>query len=225
MRAFQTLALILAFASVAAGQIYKEEAVKEASSRQVADTPANFFGPFRVNGEKPRGFEGFDFFILGYKEEKDADKDNRDALVPDKQGNVTVRGELVTAKGTPLAFETVRLVETGPVTVYYKGPTLSRITRAQPVRLSFTTVEVKGVKYGFSGEFLDEPDEEAGGFTHLRGTFTKYKNGKPVAEAKTNLRRLPYQELTQEREPPPTSAEDPPSEEAPAQPSQPSPLD
>ena len=218
MRAFQTLALILAFASVAAGQIHKEEAVKEASSRQVADLPSSYFGPFRVNGEKPRGFEGFDFFILGYKEEKDADKDNRDALVPDKQGHVKVRGELVTAKGTPLAFETVSLTETGPVTLYYKGPTLSRVTRALPVSLSFTTAEVKGVKYAFSGEYLDEPDEEAGGFTHLRGTFTKYRDGKPVAEARTNFRRLAYQELTQEREPQPASAEEPPSEEAPAQP-------
>ena len=160
--------------------------------------------------------------ILGYKEEKDADKDNRDALVPDKQGHVTVRGELVTAKGTPLAFEAVRLVETGPVTLFYRGPTLSRVARAQPVKLSFTTAEVKGTKYAFSGEYLDEPDEEAGGFTHLRGTFTKYKDGKPVAEAKANLRRLAYQELTQEREPQPAPAEEPPSEEVPGQPSQPS---
>ncbi|HEX6624339.1 MAG TPA: hypothetical protein VF064_11545 [Pyrinomonadaceae bacterium] len=218
MKILRSLALVLAFASVAAGQVYKEEAVKEESSRQVADMPASYFGPFRVNGDKPRGFEGFDFFILGYKEAKDADKDERDVLVPDKQGNVTVRGELVTAKGTPLAFETVKLTETGPVTFYYKGPTLSRITRAQPIRLSFTTVEVKGVKYAFSGEYLDEPDEEAGGFTYLRGTFTKYKNGKPVAEAKTNFRRLAYQELTQEREPPPASAEEPPSGDASGQP-------
>ncbi len=218
MKILRSLALVLAFASVAAGQVYKEEAVKEGSSRQVADMPASYFGPFRVNGDKPRGFEGFDFFILGYKEEKDADKDDRDALVPDKQGNVTVRGELITAKGTPLAFEAVKLTETGPVTFYYKGPTLSRIARAQPLRLSFTTVEVRGVKYAFSGEYLDEPDEEAGGFTYLRGTFTKYRNGKTVAEAKANFRRLAYQELTQGREPPPASAEEPPSGDASGQP-------
>jgi len=217
MKVLQSLALILAFASVAAGQIYKEEVVKEESSRQVADLPSSYFGPFRVNGEKPRGFEGFDFFILGYREEKDADKDNRDALVPDRQGNVTVRGELLTAKGTPLAFETVRLVEAGPVTLFYKGPALSRVARAQPVRLSFTTVEVRGVKYSFSGEYLDEPDEEAGGFTHLRGTLTKYKGGQPVAEAKANFRRLAYQELLPEPEPQPAPA-DLPGEELPARP-------
>ena len=201
MKLLQSLALVLAFASAAAGQIYREEAVKEESSRQVADLPSSFFGPFRLNGEKPRGFEGFDFFILGYREEKDADKDNRDALVPDKQGNVTVRGELVTSMGTPLAFETVKLTETGPVTRFYRGPTLTRTTRAQPIKLSFTTVEVKGIKYSFSGEYLDEPDEEGGGFTHLRGALTKYKAGKPVAEAKANFRRLAYQELTPEERP------------------------
>lgn len=215
MKVLQTLVLLLAFAPLAAGQVYKEEAVKEASSRQVADLPASYFGPFRINGEKPRGFEGFDFFILGYKEEKDADKDNRDALVPDKQGNVSVRGELITAKGTPLAFETVKLTETGPVTLFYRGPTLSRIARAQPVKLSFTTVEVKGIKYAFSGEYLDEPDEESGGLTYLRGTFTKYKGGKPVAEAKANFRRLAYQELLPEPEPQTAPAEEPPSEETP----------
>lgn len=159
-----------------------------------------FFGPFRINGEKPKGFESFDFFILGYREEKDADKDNRDALVPDKQGNVSVRGELLTAKGTPLAFETVKLVEAGPVTFFYRGPTLSRYSRAQPVRLSFTTAEVKGIKYAFSGEYLDDPDEENGGYTHLRGTFSKYKNGKLLYEAKTGFKRLAYQELTAEAE-------------------------
>lgn len=201
MKILRTLALVLLVTSAASGQVYKEEAVKEEASRQVADLPSTYFGPFRLNGEKPRGFEGFDFFILGYKEEKDADKDNRDALLPDKQGNVTVRGELVTTKGTPLAFETVRLSEAGPVTLFYRGPTLSRIRRAQPIKLSFTTVEVKGVKYSFSGEYLDEPDEEAGGFTHLRGTLTKYKDGKPVAETKANFRRLAYQELLPEQEP------------------------
>ena len=201
MKILLSLALLVAFAPLAAAQVYLEESVKEQTSRQVADVPANYFGPFRLNGEKPRGFEGFDFFILGYKEEKDADKDNRDALVPDKQGNVTVRGELVTSKGAPLSFETVRLTETGPVTLFYRGPTLSRVKRAQPIRLSFTTAEVKGIKYSFSGEYLDEPDEEAGGFTHLRGTFTKYKAGKPVAEAKANFRRLAYQELLPEEKP------------------------
>lgn len=201
MKALQSLALLLVFASAAAGQVYKEEAVKEASSRQVADLPASYFGPFRINGDKPPGFEGLDFFILGYGEEKDADKDNRDALAPDKQGHVSVRGELVTTKGTPLAFAAVKLTETGPVTLYYRGPTLSRISRAQPIKLSFTTVEVRGVKYAFSGEYLDEPDEESGGFTHLRGTLTKYKAGKPVAEAKANFRRLAYQELLPEQEP------------------------
>src|SRR3712207_5284826 len=116
MKFLLTLALLLLLAPAAAAQIYNEESVKEEASRQVADLPASYFGPFRLNGEKPRGFEGVDFFILGYREKEDAEKDNRDALVPDKQGNVAVRGELVTAKGTPLAFETVRLTETGPVT-------------------------------------------------------------------------------------------------------------
>ena len=218
MKLLQSLALVLAFAPLAAGQVYKEEAVKEDSSRQVADLPASYFGPFRINGEKPRGFEGFDFFILGYREEKDADKDNRDALLPDKQGNVSVRGELITAKGTPLAFETVRLVETGPVTLFYRGPALSRVRRAQPIKLSFTTVEVRGVKYAFSGEYLDEPDEESGGLTYLRGTFTKYKGGKPVAEAKANFRRLAYQELLTEPDAQPAPVEEASGEEAPAQP-------
>jgi hypothetical protein len=199
MKALVTLALILACSPVAAGQVYKEEAVKEETSRQVADQPATFFGPFRVNGEKPKGFESFDFFILGYKQEEDADKNNRDALLPDKQGVVSVRGELVTVKGAVLAFETVKLVETGPITFFYRGPTLSRVARAQPVKLSFTTVEVKGVKYAFSGEYLDEADEESGGFTQLRGVFSKHRNGKLVAEAKTGFKRLAYQELIQER--------------------------
>ncbi len=84
---------------------------------------------------------------------------------------------------------------------------MSRVRRAQPVKLSFTTVEVKGVKYSFSGEYLDEPDEEAGGFTNLRGTLTKFKAGKPVAEAKANFRRLAYQELVPDDAPQVTPVE------------------
>jgi hypothetical protein len=195
-----SLVLVLLFATVASAQVYIERAVPAESSRQIADSPATFFGPFRINGEKPRGFEGFDFFILGYKEDAKAEKDDRSALVPDANGIVPVRGELVTTRGTPLTFASVKLTETGPITVYYVGPSISRVERAKKITLTFSTNEVKGVRYEFNGEYLDTPEEESEGFTDLRGIFKKFKYGKLVAEAKTAFKRLPYDALT-EKEP------------------------
>ena len=190
------IALAASSVSIGAGQIQKEQSVVAESSHQVADQPSQFFGPFRINGEKPEGFEGFDFFVLSYKDETDAARDNREALVPDKEGNVPVRGELVTAKGTPLPFATVRISETGKVTVHFRGQEATRVVRTRPIKLDFTTVEVKGVRYDFSGEYLESAEEENGGFTFVRGILKKYKQGKLVAEAKTSFRQSPYEELT-----------------------------
>jgi hypothetical protein len=189
------LFFILLIGLATAGQITKEVKVGSASSRQVADKPAAYLGPFRINGEKPKGFEHFDYFILGYKEQADADRDNREALLPDARGVVAVRGQLGTIKGNLLDFEAVRLVEFGPVSEFFKGTLLSRVIRAQPVALSFTTVERKGFKYAFKGEYLDDPVEENGGYTYLKGALSKFRNGKLVAEAKVGFARIAYQEL------------------------------
>lgn len=201
MKPLVSLALALVFGPLAAGQDFREGTAKADSSHQVADQPASFFGPFRINGEKPKGFESFDFFILGYKESADAEKDNREALIPDKEGNISVRGELVTAKGTPLVFETLKLVEAGEVTLFYRGRAIYRVSRSQPIKLSFTTVEAKGVKYAFSGEYLADAAEEGGGLTNLRGVLSKFKDGKLVVEAKVGFRQMSYMELTPEEHP------------------------
>jgi hypothetical protein len=195
MKQLFPLAFILLFGLSASAQAVKEEKLKTDSSRQVADTPSTYFGPFRINGERPKDFENFDFFILGYGDETDAARDNRDALVPDKQGAVAVRGEVVTVKGNELDFGSVRLIETGSVTTILKQGLPKRVLRAQPVTLSFETIEKSGVKYAFKGEYLDEPAEEAGSYTYLRGVLSKFKGGKLVAETKIGFVRIAYEEL------------------------------
>jgi hypothetical protein len=188
MKIIFSLALVAACVLAAAGrQAENHEALRTETSRQVADKPADYFGPFHFNGETPRGFENFRLFALGYKEQTDADSDNRDALVPDGQGVVAVRGQLETVKGNQLDFESVRLVESGPVTEFFARGLPPRVVRAQPVSLSFKTVEMKGVRYAFQGEYLDDPAEEDGGYTYLKGVLSKFKNGRLVAEAKAGF--------------------------------------
>lgn len=189
------LALVLASCLSAPAQAVKEQRVKSESSRQVADAPLDFFGPFKINGETPAGFENFDFFALGYKTDEDAERDNRDALVPDKQGAVPVRGQLVTVKGSRLDFETVRLVEAGTVTTILRQGLPARVVRAEPVSISFTTIEVSGVRYAFVGQYLGEPAEESGAFTYLQGVLRKFKNGKLAAEAKVGFVRVSYSDV------------------------------
>jgi hypothetical protein len=199
MKIIFSLALVAACVLAAAGrQAENHEALRSESSRQVADKPADYFGPFRINGETPRGFENFNFFVLGYKEQADEDGDNRDALVPDEQGVVAVCGLVETVKGNLLDFESVRLVESGPVTEYLPRGLPARVVRSQPVTLSFTTVEMKGVRYAFKGEYLDDAAEEDGGYTYLRGVLSKFKGGKLVAEAKSGFARVAYDELNAE---------------------------
>ena len=191
------LCLTLALASClsAPAQAVKEQRIKSESSRQVADAPLDFFGPFKINGEPPEGFENFDFFALGYKTDEDAERDNRDALVPDKQGAVAVRGQLVTVRGSRLDFEAVRLVESGPVTTIVRQGLPARVVRAEPVAISFTTVEVRGVRYAFVGRYLGEPAEEAGSFTYLQGVLSKFKGGRLAAEAEVGFARAGYEDV------------------------------
>ena len=112
-----------------------------------------------------------------------------------------VRGQVSTIKGNLLDFETVRLVETGMVTLYYKRGLPLRLVHSLPVTISFSTVEMKGVKYAFKGEYLDEPAEEKGGYTYLQGVLSKYKKGKLVAEDKVGFVRIAYEELSDEQFP------------------------
>jgi hypothetical protein len=196
MKLFCTLALIIASAWAAAGQqAATVEKVSGDSSRQVADNPAAYFGPFRINGDKPEGFENFDFFILGYKKQSDADSDNRDALLPTRQGDISVRGQVETVKGNLLDFESVRLVESGPVTEFLSRNLPPRFVRAQPITLSFSTVEKNGFRYVFRGAYLDEPAEENRGYTCLRGVLSKFKGGKLLAEGQVAFSRFAYEEL------------------------------
>jgi len=196
MRFVLSSVAIIAFALSVAGQTAKGVKSESFPSQEVAIKPATFFGPFKINGEKPKGFENFDHFILGYKTEADAARDNRDALLPDAQGVVAVRGQVSTVKGNLLDFESVRLVETGTVTRYSKRGLPTRLIHAQPVTISFSTVEVKGVRYAFKGEYLDEPAEEKGGYTYLNGVLSKFKKGKLVAEEKVGFVRVAYEGLS-----------------------------
>ncbi|HYH85400.1 MAG TPA: hypothetical protein VEX60_07950 [Pyrinomonadaceae bacterium] len=196
MKIVLSLIVVIAFVSSAAGQTAKDVKSESYPSQEVAITPATFFGPFKINGEKPKGFENFDYFILGYKTDADAERDNRDALLPDEQGLVAVRGQVSTVKGSLLDFESVLLVETGTVTLQHKRGLPTRLVHAQPVTISFSTVEMKGVKYVFRGEYLDEPAEEKGAYTHLNGVLSKFKKGKLVAEEKVGFVRVAYDALS-----------------------------
>jgi hypothetical protein len=196
MKIFRSLAVIITFVLSAPGHTATDIKSESFPSQQVAATPATFFGPFKINGEKPKGLENFDYFILGYKTDTDAERDNRDALLPDEQGIVAVRGQVSTTKGNLLDFESVRVVETGTVTLYSKRGLPTRLVHAQPVTISFSTVELKGIRYVFRGEYLDEPAEAQGRYTYLNGMLSKFKKGKLVAEEKVGFVRVSYEELT-----------------------------
>jgi hypothetical protein len=187
---------IITFALSAAGQTAKDVKIESFPSQEVAVTPSTFFGPFKINGEKPKGLENFDYFILGYKTEADAARDNREALLPDAHGVVAVRGQVSTIKGNLLDFESVRLVETGVVMLHSKRGLPTRLLHAQPVTISFSTIEMKGVRYAFKGEYLDEPAEEKGSYTYLNGVLSKFKKGKLVAEEKVGFVRVAFEGLS-----------------------------
>lgn len=189
---------VITFVLSAAGQTEKGVKSESFPGREVAIQPSTFFGPFKINGEKPKGLENFNYFILDYKSDADAARDNRDALLPDAQGLVAVRGQVSTVKGNVLDFESVRLVEKGTVTLYSKRDLPTRLIHAQPVTISFSTVEMKGVRYAFKGQYLDEPAEENGGYTYLNGVLSKFKKGKLVAEDKVGFVRVAYEELSNE---------------------------
>ncbi|MBC7929096.1 MAG: hypothetical protein H7Z38_00850 [Rubrivivax sp.] len=188
--------VVIALVLSASGQTAKDVKSESYPSQEVAIQPATFFGPFKINGKKPKGLENFDYFILGYKTDADAARDNREALLPDAQGLVAVRGQVSTVKGNLLNFESVRLIEKGMVTLYHKRGLPTRLVHSLPVTISFSTVEVKGVRYVFQGEYLDEPAEEKGGFTHLSGVMSKFKKGKLVAEEKVGFARVAYEGLS-----------------------------
>ena len=196
MKLFRSLVVIITFFLYAPGHTATDIKGESFPSQQVAATPASYFGPFKINGEKPKGLESFDYFILGYKTDADAERDNREALLPDEQGVVAVRGQVSTVRGSLLNFESVRLIETGTVTLHYKRGLPTRLVHAQPVTISFSTVEMKGVKYVFRGEYLDEPVEEKGAYTYLNGVLSKFKKGKLVAEENVGFARVPFEEIT-----------------------------
>ena len=193
------LILLSSGALVAAGQVPKEN--NTGAGSQVAEAPAVYFGPFKINCDGPKAFEKFDYFILGYKEDDDARRDNRDALAPDVRGSVLVRGLLATTRGTQLDFETVKLVEPLPETTVPAdtSPTKDLVAAAfRPVTLSFSTVETEGVRYAFKGQYVADPVEECGAYTHLRGVLSVYRGGKLVAEEKVSLYRFAFEELKAE---------------------------
>ncbi|MCA1633797.1 MAG: hypothetical protein LC802_08780 [Acidobacteria bacterium] len=188
------LVLLSSCALVAAGQVPKEN--NSGAGPLVAITPATYFGPFKINGDRPKDFEKFDYFILGYKEEDDARKDNRDALAPDVQGSVSVRGLLVTTRGAQLDFETVKLIEpVADTEAPADNSPANGAAAARPITLSFTTVESEGVSYAFRGQYLSDPVEECGAYTHLRGVLSMYRGGQLVAEEKVSLNRFAFEEL------------------------------
>lgn len=187
--------LLSSGALVASGQVPKEN--NSGAGPQVASTPAAYFGPFKINGERPKGFEKFDYFILGYQEDEDARRDNRAALAPDVQGSVHVRGLMATVLGMQLDFDAVKLVE--PVSEAEaqtdNSPSKGTAAAFRPVTLSFSTVESEGVRYAFRGQYLADPVEEFGAYTHLRGVLSMYSGGKLVAEEKVALYRFAFEEL------------------------------
>ena len=117
------------------------------------------------------------------------------------RGSVLVRGLLVTTRGAQLDFETVKLVEPLPeATVLADTPPAEGSLAAafRPVTLSFSTVETEGVRYAFRGQYVADPVEECGAYTHLRGVLSVYRRSKLVAAEKVSLYRFAFEELKAE---------------------------
>src|SRR2546421_4325824 len=152
MKLSLSFVLVITLCLFATGQTQKRFGeVESFPGRQIADTPYIFFGPFKINGEKPKGLQNFDYFILGYKNQDDDARDNRAALLPNTQGVVAVRGQVSTLKGNLLDFESVQLVEAGEVNMYSKPGLPPRVVHEHPLAISFSTVEIVGVRYAFTG--------------------------------------------------------------------------
>lgn len=186
--------LSLAVESSAQGWWDKVISEKADSTRDVSERPERYFGPFRINGERPEGFKDVEYLQLTYKDAEDEKRDNREALVPDAQGNVAVTGWLVNGAGVKFELASVRLVESGPATYLFQTGKLLRISRERPITLEFTTAEVEGIKYSFRGEFLDEPEEGGGGFAYLKGTLAKLPAGKTPVESRVSFDRYKWEQ-------------------------------
>ena len=119
-------------------------------------------GYYTLNGSTPTEFKEFKAFEVELK------KGVRPSTVKlNRDGNLEPRGELFT---TRRKFKFITAIV---------GVEQKRLRR-----LTFRTVTLNGISYGFEGRFLAFPkhNKMAQAYTDLEGTLTKYQRGRKIAE-------------------------------------------
>jgi hypothetical protein len=144
-------------------------------------------GPFRIHGRPPKGFESFLEFELDFNDTYD--KISKEPSVAVSIGGVLrARPNLEQSKAKLKQYDQIDVE--GNVKMFdviehqFASAKLSRDGFLD--RIVFSTETVRGISYGFQGQFVDKPQFDRQ-YTNLTGTLTKYRNGRKVAEAKVDL--------------------------------------
>lgn len=117
-------------------------------------------GEYFIMGDKlPKGFEDFERFEIQTADYSKATEENNWAYY-----DIAPEGAVVTNKE-----------------FHYKKIYVSE------ERLSFETETIKGISYKFAGEFVSQEEVDKGENAFIKGTLTKLKDGKKIAEAKVSF--------------------------------------
>lgn len=153
------------------------------------------YGPYRIHGKIPSGFEGFYEFELSPPSQNTRESVKSDGklaiagalfLRPSEFGRrvrTESRGEL----NVDGAFSEVNVVRLG-----FKSATLIQ-QPASSTELEFETESIQGVRYVFKGIFIDSFLLPGGPYISLRGTLTKFKQGRRVSESELSFVRSTYE--------------------------------
>lgn len=122
-----------------------------------------YFAPYHINGPTPSIFEEFSYFEVF---ENPTDKSGTGKFV-------RVRGAVHTRNGTKYRFSIARL-ERDEVGIS---------------KLTFKAINAEGTEYRFEGIFLDRPEllRSTGNYTDLRGTLTREKKGRIIAQQRLDF--------------------------------------
>lgn len=158
------------------------------------DHDAPKYGLYRIYGRIPKGFETFyEFELIPSSDTLEAAKNTgklpitgavfvrpsefQSGVQTESRGELSVDGEFS---------------ETNAVRLKFKSATLA-LQPASSHELEFETEPIQGIYYAFKGRFIGEFLLPGGPYISLKGTLTKFSEGKRTAESELNFVRSSYE--------------------------------
>ena len=129
---------------------------------QMSSEPGVYLTPYRTATAPPKAVAEFDHFTL----KELPDQEGKEIAI-DSEGNVPISGRLSTTNGVVYAFKTAKLI---------KGA-------HGYAQLTFTTEQINGVSYNFTGTYLEHGEKKQGQYITLKGVLARYQDGRKVARA------------------------------------------